>query len=108
MPVEVWPSPSASWRVPSSSWPAASATLVNCFWVSLKPTKTFLTNCSVSSLLSARVAAAVIAWPTTGSETPLTGEVCTSITACSAVSPLWSLYDVAFAEKSFGMVTTAA
>ena len=67
-----------------------------------------LRYCSVSSVFSARVAAAVTARPTTGSAIPLTSEVCTSIVARSAASASFSLNEVARAEKSAGMVTTAA
>ena len=37
----------------------------------------------MSSVFSAFVAAAVIAWPTTGSAIPLTSDVCTSMVAGS-------------------------
>ena len=59
-------------------------------------------------MFSAFVAAAVIAWPTTGSAIPLTSDVCTSMVAGSACSASFSANEVARAEKSDGIRTTAA
>ena len=68
----------------------------------------FFRYSSVSEVFSAFVAAAVIACPTTGSAIPLTCDVCTSMVAgCASTGSVFA-YEVARAENSSGMTTTAA